>query len=58
MIRAQTKDTPQLTPDPNARIAMHNARTLTAGESTAYITLNGMVYTLRITRAGKLILTK
>ena len=31
---------------------------LTAGEATALITLDGQTYTLRITRSGKLILTK
>jgi hemin uptake protein HemP len=37
---------------------MHEARELTAGGSLARIVLDGQVYTLRITRAGKLILTK
>ncbi|WP_254704019.1 hemin uptake protein HemP [Roseovarius sp. THAF9] len=36
----------------------HDARELTRGQTTAQITLDGKVYTLRITRAGKLILTK
>jgi len=36
----------------------HDARTLTRGGAQARITLEGQVYTLRITRAGKLILTK
>lgn len=36
----------------------HDARALTGPEQTAHITLDGMVYILRITRAGKLILTK
>ena len=36
----------------------HDARMLTAGEATALITLDGQTYTLRITRSGKLILTK
>ncbi|MEO6299061.1 MAG: hemin uptake protein HemP [Paracoccaceae bacterium] len=36
----------------------YDARILTAGESLAHIQLDGQVYTLRITRAGKLILTK
>lgn len=36
----------------------HDAEALTAGGNTAHILLNGQVYTLRITRAGKLILTK
>ena len=37
---------------------VHVAETLTAGGSTAFILLNGQQYTLRITRQGKLILTK
>ena len=37
---------------------VHDARDLTAGGITAEIRLNGQTYTLRITRAGKLILTK
>lgn len=38
--------------------ASYDARELTAGHTTAHIVLDGKVYTLRITRAGKLILTK
>jgi hemin uptake protein HemP len=37
---------------------VHDARDLTAGGSTAVILLDGKSYVLRITRAGKLILTK
>ncbi|MEM8958954.1 MAG: hemin uptake protein HemP [Pseudomonadota bacterium] len=37
---------------------LHDARTLTDGGQLAQINLDGQVYTLRITRAGKLILTK
>jgi len=37
---------------------LHDALDLTAGGVSAQIHLNGMVYTLRITRQGKLILTK
>jgi hemin uptake protein HemP len=37
---------------------LHDARALTEGGATARIHLDGQVYTLRITRAGKLILTK
>ena len=37
---------------------MHDALRLTGGGTTARIVLDGQVYTLRITRAGKLILTK
>lgn len=36
----------------------HSAQELTKGGDTAHILLNGQTYTLRITRAGKLILTK
>ncbi|MFP7570728.1 hemin uptake protein HemP [Marivita sp. S2033] len=34
------------------------ARDLTQGGAQAHIVLDGQIYTLRITRAGKLILTK
>lgn len=37
---------------------VHDARDLTEGNDQARIVLDGQVYTLRITRAGKLILTK
>lgn len=45
---------------PPARDAQptHDARALTGGGETARIVLDGQVYTLRITRQGKLILTK
>ncbi|MCA0963333.1 hemin uptake protein HemP [Salipiger bermudensis] len=36
----------------------HVARSLTDGGNIAEIELDGQVYTLRITKAGKLILTK
>ncbi|MEM1273484.1 MAG: hemin uptake protein HemP [Pseudomonadota bacterium] len=36
----------------------HDARTLTGEDGCAMIVLDGQIYTLRITRAGKLILTK
>ena len=39
-------------------IPLHDAIALTAGGREARILLNGMVYSLRITRQGKLILTK
>lgn len=35
-----------------------DARRMTGGGIQAHIVLDGQVYTLRITRAGKLILTK
>ena len=37
---------------------VHAAEDLTAGGTQARIVLAGQIYTLRITRAGKLILTK
>jgi hemin uptake protein HemP len=37
---------------------IYNARILTAGQALAQIVLDDYVYTLRITKAGKLILTK
>lgn len=39
-------------------IPTYDARVLTAGQAMAQITLDGQVYTLRITKAEKLILTK
>lgn len=54
MIRVQSKSEPTLRADPEC----YDARELTGGTSTAAIVLDGKVYTLRITRAGKLILTK
>lgn len=40
------------------RTPLHSARALTQGGTQARIELDGQVYDLRITRAGKLILTK
>lgn len=37
---------------------VHDARDLTGPGGQAFILLDGQAYTLRITRAGKLILTK
>lgn len=39
-------------------IPVHDAHLLTAGGVQARIVLDGQVYSLRITKAGKLILTK
>lgn len=39
-------------------LPQHDAESLTAGGNQALIVLNDQVYNLRITRAGKLILTK
>lgn len=41
-----------------APVPRHDARALTAGGNTVHICLDGIAYTLRITRNGKLILTK
>ena len=41
-----------------ARIPQHDATQLTQGGNQALIVLDEQVYQLRITRAGKLILTK
>jgi len=54
MIRAQSRTEPDLVAD----TCCHDARALTKGANTALIVLDGQIYTLRITRAGKLILTK
>lgn len=43
---------------PVNNLPMHDAESLTAGGNQALIVLNDQVYNLRITRAGKLILTK
>ncbi|WP_376877539.1 hemin uptake protein HemP [Albirhodobacter sp. R86504] len=39
-------------------LPVHDAQSLTQGGAQALIHLDGKIYTLRITRAGKLILTK
>lgn len=52
---------PEPMPDAPAappRPASYDARALTLGGNTAEIRLDGRVYTLRITHAEKLILTK
>lgn len=46
---------PEITDDGTER---YDARSLIRGGVKAEIELNGQIYTLRITRAGKLILTK
>ncbi len=50
--------TADFAPPAEAAIPVHDATHLTAGGAQARIVLHGMVYALRITRAGKLILTK
>ena len=47
-----------LTSLPASSAPVHDALALTQGGVQAQLVLNGQVYTLRITRAGKLILTK
>lgn len=46
------------TPTAARPVPVHEATQLTLGGTTAHIHLNGQLYCLRITRAGKLILTK
>lgn len=43
---------------PASAVPTYDARVLTAGQTVAQIVLDDHVYTLRITKAGKLILTK
>ncbi|MEM1363265.1 MAG: hemin uptake protein HemP [Pseudomonadota bacterium] len=54
------KPTPQTAINPGQAAAQptYSARDLTNDGTTAYIDLDGQLYILRITRAGKLILTK
>ena len=54
----QTRPIPKTTDHPVASLPLHQAAELTAGGSLAVIQLDDQYYTLRITRAGKLILTK
>lgn len=49
---------PRATAVMNDTTPCHDAELLTAGGNLARIVLHGQVYSLRITRAGKLILTK
>ena len=44
--------------DPSEDLPTYNASDLTKGGDQAHIVYQDKVYTLRITRAGKLILTK
>lgn len=46
------------TSHPLARLPQHDATQLTRGGNQALIMLDDQIYQLRITRAGKLILTK
>ena len=47
-----------MAPKPVESVPVHDAQVLTRGGPQARIVLDGKVYQLRITRAGKLILTK
>ncbi len=49
-----TQQAPASRPD----MPIHDATALTRGGTLAHITLHDQTYTLRITRQGKLILTK
>jgi hemin uptake protein HemP len=46
------------TAPPHHSLPVYDARRLTDGAGTALLVLDDKTYTLRITRAGKLILTK
>ena len=48
----------ELTVRPDDTLPLYDAADLTKGGDLAKIKLNDQLYTLRITRAGKLILTK
>ncbi|MFD2740114.1 hemin uptake protein HemP [Sulfitobacter aestuarii] len=52
------KAIPQNTASRATELPTYRARDLTGGGDQAHIELDGQIYTLRITRAGKLILTK
>jgi hemin uptake protein HemP len=45
-------------PEPTSSCPHHDARKLTGGAGEAEIVLDGTIYHLRITKAGKLILNK
>lgn len=48
----------QVTPSRSAAAPVYDARHLLSGQQTVQLVLDEFVYTLRITKAGKLILTK
>lgn len=56
--RPPPQEAAQQTAPQDAPIPVHAAQSLTEGGATAHILLDGQLYTLRITRGGKLILTK
>ena len=49
---------PRQTDQPDQNLPIYDAKVLTGGGDLAHIVLGEQIYTLRITRAGKLILTK
>lgn len=49
---------PSVTQLPLSMLPIHAAQALTQGGNLAHIVLDDQTYTLRITRQGKLILTK
>ncbi len=51
-------DFSHLPPRPSNQVPRHDATRLTDGGALAHIDHNGQTYSLRITRSGKLILTK
>ncbi len=53
-----TRVPPTCDPAQQQELATYDARALIPDGMQAHIVLDGQVYTLRITRAGKLILTK
>ena len=53
-----TRVPPTRDPAQTEEVATYDARALIPDGVQAHIVLDGQVYTLRITRAGKLILTK
>lgn len=58
MTATRPADFPQSGANVFARLPQHDANELTRGGNQALIILDDQVYQLRITRAGKLILTK
>lgn len=64
MVSTEKKNSTETVPrqaspqDAAQRAPSHDARKLTGGGDTAELVLDGKPYMLRITRAGKLILTK
>ncbi|MCF6445268.1 hemin uptake protein HemP [Nereida sp. MMG025] len=51
-------DEPTLHPDPDPQIKLIDARELLGDATRVGLMLDGMLYMLRLTRNGKLILTK